>query len=145
MTDFDQCLTRRSFIAASGAVAAGLIATGCAVSAVYRVPLQDGRITVDPKDYPELGKPGGAVVLRADALEDAVILVNLDGGTYKALSAACTHLRCTVRISRQFLTCPCHGSTFALTGEVLRGPAERPLKTYRVQMSHHALYIDTIE
>lgn len=142
MTDFEQRLTRRRFIAASGALATGLMAMGCAGSAVYRVSLQSGRLAIDPKTYPELDKPGGAVMLRGNGLEEAVILVRIEGQNYKALSAACTHLGCTVRPSGQFLACPCHGSTFALTGEVVRGPAERPLKTYPVHVSQQGIDID---
>lgn len=44
------------------------------------------------------------------------------------LSAICTHQGCTVSPNGSELDCPCHGSRFsALTGQVLNGPASRPL------------------
>merc|ERR1712127_4839 len=49
-------------------------------------------------------------------------------GTY-GLNAVCTHLGCVVPWSapnNKFM-CPCHGSQYAPTGAVVRGPAPLPL------------------
>ena len=58
------------------------------------------------------------------------VLVHNESG-YSAYVAVCTHEGCQVSYSasRKVLACPCHGAQFdaANGGQVLRGPARRPL------------------
>jgi len=64
----------------------------------------------------------GALVFR-----EARVAVMRREGAFFALDLACTHLGCTVNVTPHELVCPCHGSTFAIDGAALRGPATRPL------------------
>ncbi|GDY61694.1 hypothetical protein SAV14893_010870 [Streptomyces avermitilis] len=53
-----------------------------------------------------------------------------DDGQVHAVSARCTHLGCLVAFNRaeRAWECPCHGSRFAPDGQILQGPAVRPLE-----------------
>jgi len=71
--------------------------------------------------------PGTGAVVRIDgerlaAFRDAT-------GALAVLSPVCTHLKCIVHwnAAEQSWDCPCHGSRFDVTGEVIEGPALSPL------------------
>lgn len=53
-----------------------------------------------------------------------------DEGILHTHSAVCTHLKCIVQYndSERSFDCPCHGSRFSYDGEVLQGPALKPLE-----------------
>jgi nitrite reductase/ring-hydroxylating ferredoxin subunit len=71
-------------------------------------------------------------------------LACLSDGSFLALSRTCTHLGCAVPWDAEThkFVCPCHGSTFSLTGEVLTSPAPRPLDTYPVRLENGIVKVD---
>lgn len=54
---------------------------------------------------------------------------------FVGMSAVCTHLRCILDwdAEKRILDCPCHAGSFDLNGNVLSGPAPRPLESYPVE------------
>ena len=94
----------------------------------YLTPRAAGRskalISVDKADIP----PQGALVYR-----EARIALVRSGEEVYALSLVCTHLGCTVNVGEEQLSCPCHGSLFDLRGNVLKGPADRPLRRLKIE------------
>ena len=65
------------------------------------------------------------------------ILVRTSTGEFRAFSAICTHLNCTVqyRDDLQHIWCACHGGQFDLNGINIAGPPPRPLEQYEVNLS----------
>ena len=78
-------------------------------------------------DVDEIGPGEGRVV--GSGLGQRAVYRDDDGALHE-LSARCTHLGCIVNWNTGERTwdCPCHGSRFAATGEVIEGPAVRPLR-----------------
>ena len=78
----------------------------------------------------------GALVYR-----EARIAVIRNAERVYALNLVCTHLGCTVNVTPTGLVCPCHGSAFDREGQVLAGPADRPLARYQVTSSGDAWHV----
>lgn len=64
------------------------------------------------------------------------IVIHLPSGEFRAFSAVCTHLQCTVqyRPDREQIWCACHNGTFDLTGRNISGPPPRPLDAFDVAL-----------
>jgi len=71
---------------------------------------------------------GGALIFGQKKI--AVIRENRE---IYALNLTCTHLGCSVNATSKGFVCPCHGSMFSTRGDVLKGPADRPLKKLAVE------------
>lgn len=86
-----------------------------------------GKMEMSHADISELKAGEGAVVRhngqRAGAYKD-------DEGNLHLVDTTCTHLGCEVEWNEgeRSWDCPCHGSRYRYTGEVIEGPAIEPLK-----------------
>jgi len=62
------------------------------------------------------------------------LLVRAPDGNYRAFSATCTHLNCTVqyRNRENDIWCACHNGIYDLQGRNVSGPPPRPLEAYDV-------------
>ena len=68
------------------------------------------------------------------------------GGQLHAIDDTCTHKACSLakgKLDGTTVTCPCHGSQFdVMNGEVLRGPAKRPVRSRLVQVEGENVLVE---
>lgn len=73
-------------------------------------------------------------------VEEFVVINN--AGKTDVLSAHCTHLGCLInQIDGNKLVCPCHGSEFTTNGDVIKGPAYKPLEKEKFRISKNQSFI----
>jgi len=88
-----------------------------------------------PKTEFDLGPASNYPLGSRTVLSDPpAVLLHTESG-FSALSLVCTHLGCTVESSADGFACPCHGSRFDGAGKVTHGPAEKPLRLLRVEVT----------
>ena len=90
-----------------------------------------------PKEF----KPGTVNLVQAGHF----YISTLEDGGYLALWQRCTHLGCTVpwRADEKQFHCPCHSSLYNPKGEVIGGPAPRPLDIFPIALVDGNLVVDT--
>lgn len=76
--------------------------------------------------------------------EGRFYLARLADGGFLALHRECTHLGCTVPwvAAEERFVCPCHASSFDITGDVLSPPAPRPLDIFPVRIENAIVKVD---
>jgi Rieske Fe-S protein len=64
------------------------------------------------------------------------LLVHTADDEWRAYTAVCTHLNCTVQYREDLhqIWCACHNGTFDLQGRNVSGPPPRPLDTFQVNV-----------
>jgi nitrite reductase/ring-hydroxylating ferredoxin subunit len=140
-------VTRRRALAAIGGGALAVAGLGTLITGVrYMRP----NVLFEPATRFALGRaddvPVGGVL---DLPKRKLFLVRAESGFY-AMSSVCTHLGCMVRHQKdpgasEAFFCPCHGSRFDVEGEVLGGPAPRPLDRVRLEIDGGKLVVDVSE
>ncbi|MGH7743040.1 MAG: ubiquinol-cytochrome c reductase iron-sulfur subunit [Candidatus Eiseniibacteriota bacterium] len=72
------------------------------------------------------------------------ILIRTADGTYKAFTAVCTHLGCTVQLKSgaRSIWCACHNGEYDLEGRNVSGPPPRPLQKFTVHESGNDIVVE---
>lgn len=144
-------LNRRKFFVAAGNAAIGIAALGSL------------GVTLDflsPKVLLELPRRfviGMLANMQPNSVtfdaEHRLIVFRDKQGYFYALSAVCTHLGCIVEWKESgipehpegVIACPCHGSIFNKTGDVIRGPAPRSLDRFKMYLEDEKVIVDMAE
>ena len=71
----------------------------------------------------------------------SICLYKVSDEEYLASLMKCTHQKCTTEVLNNAYICPCHGAKFAINGEVLKGPAEKNLQTFKTRVDEGNIYV----
>ena len=127
-------ISRRYFFETVGCGAIAAVAVG---GAVWSWQFASPNVLFEPPSSFKAGRPEdyplGSVTLNP---QQRVFIVREKEGYFFALSAICSHLGCIANWKPEegIIACPCHGSKFARTGEVLTGPAPHPLQRLQMEL-----------
>ena len=71
------------------------------------------------------------------------LLIRTANGEYRAMSATCTHLSCTVQYREDLheVWCACHNGKYNLDGRNISGPPPRPLEAFDVQVRGEEIFV----
>jgi len=117
-------LTRRSFLLWGWGAFLALLASAGGATLRYLLP----NVLYEPSQKFRAGRfgdyPLGVTIDKANR----VWIIRNDLGLY-AMWSRCTHLGCTPNWfpAESRFRCPCHGSNFNAQGDVIAGPAPKPL------------------
>jgi len=131
---------RRTVLAGSGLVVAGLAIAACSSDGAAEPP---DSASTDTGGTEDLGGSqvllpvadvavGGGVVVSSPP----IVITQPTKGQINGFTAICSHQGCLVaKVEDNEIICPCHGSRFsAVDGSVLNGPAEQGLATAAVSV-----------
>lgn len=86
----------------------------------------------------------GQILAEETALGKVLVISNpADRHRTIAVNPICPHAGCTVawQQDQTAFVCPCHGSKFAADGQVLQGPANKPLPTYPTRVEGDSVLV----
>ncbi len=133
--------SRRHFLELIGIGSIGAVGVGAlALGASYLSP----NVVKEPPTKFKVGLPDafapGSVTLDP---KQNVFVVRAKEGYFYTLSATCTHLGCIVNWKSEegIIACPCHGSKFNVQGEVIGGPAPRPLPRFSISIDEQGVLV----
>lgn len=86
-------------------------------------------------------KPNSGKIFRFGSRPGILILT--PSGEYRAMSATCTHLACTVQYRQDMhhVWCACHNGMYDLNGRNISGPPPRPLELFEVQVRGDEIFV----
>ena len=131
--------TRRTFIktgclACMGiAVSSSFLASCGGALPVLKAESNNQLLTVALNEFAV--QKSNIIVIRNPSLDNDILLVKHENGTYDALDLTCTHEGFNLTPTKDKIYCNQHGSIFDLEGNVLKEPALKPLKKYIIQQN----------
>ena len=136
------CMGRREFLVKAGLVAGASVLTVSAGGNVFGSSRFED-VTIPVAADSALAKVGGSQII--DSSAGKLIVIHVADKQFAAFSAVCTHKKGILEYNGKELSCPKHGSKFdTANGNVAKGPAEAPVKSYAVKAGDGSVTIAVV-
>jgi Rieske Fe-S protein len=141
-------MNRKEFISAcalgclSAAGLTGLL-PACTPAKYLQVKKSGDKLKIARSEFVkgESGKHRRYIIVKTEDLAYPVIVYRFSDSEYSALLLRCTHQGTELTVNGDLLSCAAHGSEFGRSGEVVQGPADESLKSFRVDSDTDFIYI----
>lgn len=138
-------MNRRDFLlkveglaAGAAACGAGLSLGGCIGFHYVNTSVAGNRLIIRRTDFGS----GRFALVDAPGLQLPLYVYRTDEGEFSTVSTRCMHRGCQVEPAAEHLVCPCHGSEYSNTGEVLQGPTQQPLRRLPTYVEGETIVIE---
>ncbi|MBE9210560.1 ubiquinol-cytochrome c reductase iron-sulfur subunit [Nostoc sp. LEGE 06077] len=138
-------MKRRDFI---NWVGLGLIATNLPVAIAACNSEKSTSTSATSGDWQKVGTTKdldqkGQLLVKGSPVGDVLLVGTSQAGNLIAVDPTCTHKGCTVdwKADAKKFACPCHRAEYGTDGQVQKGPAEKPLKTYTAKIEGDAILV----
>lgn len=156
MSEPSQLLSRREFCAGACQVAScatfATLASACSgdesptspSGGTSQLPILTGqfansRVQVVTAGSALANVDGAALI---ESIAGVFLVARTSASTFSAIDATCTHEGCTVNgVNGAIYVCPCHGSRYNRSGQVVNGPARASLRQYSSTFANDVLTI----
>jgi len=141
-------MTRRELMGFGAAVAAASVCEGCRMfgsrKADITVEQDTGTIRLTPEQSSQLLSGEGSLLIKAQGVKGKILAIHARDGRLYAVNSVCTHMGCDVAYDKDLghIRCPCHGSEYGLDGHNIKGPAKRPLASYKITNDNGQIVIE---
>jgi Rieske Fe-S protein len=124
-------IERRQFIRQGCRLCAGIAGasllssflTSCSPLPIYKTTTANRKISVPLTQFEKTNY----LIVSCQDLSYDIAVVKQNDGSFKSMIMQCTHADNPVTFNGNQFNCSLHGSVYKRTGEVEKGPAERPL------------------
>lgn len=124
----------------SGDTATGPGSGGPGTGSTPGVTAAGSTVTVDLTVQSGLTTANGFLLIA----EVKTFVIHLGNNDFRAFTSVCTHEGCDVNaFATGRIRCPCHGSQYDISGQVVVGPAPLPLRRFTASRSGNTLTIVT--
>jgi len=143
-------MDRRKFIKSccittAGITVAGTLLQSCGSIYYASVHRDADRLVVPKSEFYQLKKDKKVarpfVLIKPEGFEFPICIYKVKDNNYVASLLKCTHRGCELNVGGGIYSCPCHGSEFTVQGDVLEGPAEDKLKTFKIETDNENIYL----